>query len=158
MSRRTDDTGKLVLRLTIGGLLIMHGLPKIRDNSFVQNLVVDAGLPAFVSYGVFVGEIVAPVLLIIGLFTRTAALLVVTDMLFALWLVHSPDFGTIAPTGAWAIETPLMFLLGAATIAMIGPGKFAVAWNPTRDLVWSEPRTAGVRTREISATPVAHGL
>ena len=158
MSRRTEDTGKLVLRLTIGGLLFMHGLAKVRDNSFVQNEVLDAGLPAFVAYGVFVGEIVAPLLLIIGVFTHTAALLVVTDMLFALALVHPPDFGTVTPTGAWGIETPLMFLLGAATIALIGPGRFAVAWNPTRDLAWSEPRTAGVRTREISGTPVTHGL
>lgn len=158
MSQRTDDTGKLVLRLAIGGLLFMHGLAKVRDNSFVQNEVLEAGLPAFVAYGVFIGEIVAPVFLVIGLFTRVAALLIVTDMLFALWLVHPPDFGTITPTGAWGIETPLMFLLGASAIALLGPGRFAVGWNPTRDLGWSEPRTAGVHTNESARTPIAHGL
>jgi putative oxidoreductase len=158
MFRRTDDTGKLVLRLAIGGLLFMHGLAKVRDNSYVQNEVLDAGLPAFVAYGVFAGEIVAPVLLIIGLFTRTAAVLVMTDMLFALWLVHPPDFGTLSRTGSWGVELPMMFLLGAMAIAFMGPGRFAVSLNPTRDLGWSEPRRIGVRTTEISPTPAARGL
>ena len=43
MTQRTDDTGKLLLRLTIGGLLLFHGLAKLRDNSFVEGVVVDAG-------------------------------------------------------------------------------------------------------------------
>lgn len=159
MSRYTDDTGKLVLRVTIGGLLFMHGLAKVRDNSFVENEVLDAGLPAFLAYGVFLGEIVAPVLLIIGLFTRTAATLVAIDMLFALSLVHTGDFGTIAPTGAWAIELPVLFLLGAIAIGLLGPGTFAVAWSPNRDLVRSEPREVGVRrAHEIRPTPVSRGL
>jgi len=157
MSRHTDDTGKLLLRVMIGGLLFMHGLAKVRDNSMVENVVLDAGLPAFMAYGVFLGEIVAPVLLIIGLFTRTAALLVATDMLFALSLVHTDDFGTITRSGGWAIELPILFLLGAVAIALIGPGRFAVAWNPSRDLVLSEPRIAGVRrARDFPSTPITH--
>ena len=96
MSRRTEDTGKLVLRLTIGGLLFMHGLAKVRDNSFVQNEVLDAGLPAFVAYGVFVGEIVAPLLLIIGVFTRAAALLERRRRPFTRWVQHASSSVTRA--------------------------------------------------------------
>jgi putative oxidoreductase len=157
MTRRTDDTGKLVLRMAIGGLMFLHGLAKVRDNSFVEGAVLDAGLPAWMAYGVFIGEVVAPVLLIIGLFTRVAAGLVAIDMLFALALVHTGDFGSLTPTGAWAVELPLLFLMGAVTVALVGPGRYAVAWNPTRDLVWAEPSAA--RERHVhSREPITHRL
>jgi putative oxidoreductase len=135
MKQRTDDTGKLVLRLTIGGLLFFHGLAKVRDNSSVEGAVMNAGLPLWVSYGVFIGEVVAPLLLIIGLFTRTAAGLVIADMVAAILLVHVNEVTNLSQSGGLAVELPLLFLLGAATIALVGPGRFAVAWNPARDLV-----------------------
>lgn len=157
MSRRTDDTGKLVLRLAIGGLLFMHGLAKVRDNSFVQSEVLDAGLPAWMAYGVYIGEIVAPVLLIIGLFTRVAAGLVAIDMLFAVALVHYPgDLTSVTPSGAWAVELPMMFMLGALAIALIGPGRFAVAWNPSRDLVWASSPSTAQDHHGPSPRPVTH--
>ena len=135
MTQRTDDTGKLVLRLAVGGLLFFHGLAKVRDNTFVQDLVTGAGLPPWVAYGVFIGEIVAPLLLIIGLFTRTAAVLVMVDMVAALLLAHAGELTNLTRSGGLAIELPLLFMLGAASIALVGPGRFAVAWNPARDLV-----------------------
>lgn len=135
MTQRTDDTGKLLLRLTIGGLLLFHGLAKLRDNSFVEGVVVDAGLPSWAAYGPIIGEVVAPLLLIIGLFTRVAAGLVMADMVAALVLVHSGELTNVTQGGSLAIELPLLFLLGAASIALVGPGRFAVRWNPVRDLV-----------------------
>ena len=146
MTQRTDDTGKLLLRLGIGGLMFFHGLAKLRDNSFVEETVINAGLPAWAAYGVFVGEVIAPLLLMVGLFTRTAAMLVMADMVAAILLVHTGDVTRLTPTGGLAIELPMLFLLGAATIALVGPGRFAVAWNPMRDLV--TPReTIGARAR-----------
>ena len=135
MTQRTDDAGKLLLRLSVGGLMFFHGLAKVRDHSFIEDAVMGAGLPSWTAYGVFIGEIVAPLLLIIGLFTRAAALLLMIDMIAALTLVHSGELTNVNPTGGLAIELPLLFLLGAATIALVGPGRFAVAWNPVRDLV-----------------------
>jgi putative oxidoreductase len=135
MTQRTDDTGNLVLRLAIGGLLLLHGLAKVRDNTFVERTVSDAGLPAWAAYGAFIGEVVAPLLLIIGLFTRIAAGLVMADMIAALVLVHMGELTSLTQAGGLAVELPLLFLLGAATIALVGPGRFAVAWNPARDLV-----------------------
>lgn len=135
MTQRTDDSGKLLLRLAIGGLMFFHGLAKVRDNTFVEDAVSGAGLPAWMSYGVFIGEIVAPLLLIIGLFTRTAALLIVADMAVALVLVHANELTNLTRSGGLAIELPLLFLLGAAAIALVGPGRFAVKWNAARDLV-----------------------
>jgi putative oxidoreductase len=135
MTQRTEDAGKLVLRLSVGGLMFFHGLAKVRDHSFIEDAVMGVGLPAWTAYGVFIGEIVAPLLLIVGLFTRTAALFVMVDMIAALTLVHSGELTNLTPGGGLAIELPLLFLFGAMTIALVGPGRFAVAWNPVRDLV-----------------------
>jgi putative oxidoreductase len=152
MKQRTDDTGKLVLRLAVGGLLLFHGLAKVRDNTFVEDAVMGVGLPAWAAYGVFIGEIVAPLLLIIGLFTRTAAAIVMVDMAVALVLVHSGELTSLTRSGGLAIELPLLFLLGGASIALIGPGRFAVAWNPVRDLVTASEQLS---TRAGQQTPRA---
>ena len=79
MTQRTDDVGKLILRLGVGGLMFFHGLAKTRDPSFVIDTVTDAGLPGWIGYSVFLGEIVAPLLLIIGLFTRAAIMSIATS-------------------------------------------------------------------------------
>ena len=135
MTQRTDDAGKLILRLGIGGLMFFHGLAKTRDYSFVTDAVTGAGLPGWFAYGVFLGEIVAPVLLIIGLFTRAAAVLVAIDMVAAIALVQADRLTSLTRGGGLAIELELLYLLGAVTIALVGPGRLAAVWNPNRDLV-----------------------
>jgi hypothetical protein len=52
----------------------------------------------------------------------------------------------------------MMFMLGAIAIALIGPGRFAVAWNPTRDLVWAEPSARVREGHARSHEPVTHRL
>lgn len=69
------DAGKLALRLTFGGLMLFHGVAKIQHGvGWIAGALQEQGLPAFIAYGVFVGEILAPILIILGLFTRPAAL------------------------------------------------------------------------------------
>ena len=143
MTQRTDDVGKLILRLGVGGLMFFHGLAKTRDPSFVIDTVTDAGLPGWIGYSVFLGEIVAPLLLIIGLFTRAAAVLVAIDMIAAIALVHADEVTSLTRTGGLAIELELLYLIGAVTIALVGPGRLAAVWTPRRDLVTnSEPISA----------------
>ena len=72
---RFDDAGKLLLRLTIGILLLMHGLFKLANGiESITALVLAQGWPAWIAFGVFIGEIIAPSLLIIGVLTRAGAL------------------------------------------------------------------------------------
>ena len=132
--RTYDDLGKLFLRISVAGLLLVHGLSKLQNGiGFVQNQVGEAGLPSFVAYGVYVGEIIAPVLVILGLFTRPAALIIAFDMVAAILLARRADIATIGPGGGWAIETEMLFLLGAIAIAALGAGRFALGkpdrWN-----------------------------
>src|SRR6476619_804826 len=86
----TDDAGKLVLRAALAVLLLFHGVAKLTGGiGFVGDMLAKAGLPAFLGYGVYVGEVVAPLLILIGLFTRPAALVVAFNMVVAVLLVHT---------------------------------------------------------------------
>ena len=133
-STRLDDLGRLILRLSIGVLLLMHGVAKFSSgNGFVETMVSQNGLPSFVAYGAYVGEILAPVLVIVGLFVRPAGLIIACDLLGAIFLARRADVGTITQSGAWSIETEMLFLLGGLAIACLGAGRFAFGmsgrWN-----------------------------
>src|SRR3982750_1101189 len=105
MSSQHEDVGKLVLRLALGILILFHGLTKLSGGiDFVANVVTAAGLPAFLKYGVYVGEVIAPALLIIGWYSRIGALLIAINMLFALGLVHVNELFARGQTGGWALE------------------------------------------------------
>ena len=89
-------------------------------------MVTANGLPAVLAYGVYVGEVVAPVLLIVGVLTRPAALIVAFNMLVAIWLAHAGQIATIGKTGGWALELQGMFLFGAIAVAFLGAGRFSL--------------------------------
>jgi putative oxidoreductase len=121
-----SDFGKLLLRLMVGCLMLFHGIAKINGGiSFIINKVTQDGFPEFLAYGVYIGEVVAPLLLIIGLQTRFAAFIIVLTMSFAIYLVHSGDLFAITQTGAWAIELQMIYLLSALAIMIFGAGKIA---------------------------------
>lgn len=125
---RYDDIGKLVLRLSIGILLLMHGLHKLMHGIGGISAMVQAnGLPLWVAYGVFIGEIIAPVLMIVGLMTRISAFVVVVNMLVAIYLAHSHQLFHLTKTGGWLLELQGLYLFGALAIALLGAGRFSVA-------------------------------
>ena len=122
-----EDAGKLVLRLTLGILTLLHGLAKITGGvSGIAGMLQNAGLPGFLAYGVFIGEILAPLLVIFGFYARVGALVIVANMLFAIGLVHMKDVFLLTKTGGWGIELQAFFLFTALSVALIGPGRFAV--------------------------------
>ncbi|MFP5476043.1 MAG: DoxX family protein [Gammaproteobacteria bacterium] len=121
---RTDDIGKFLLRATLGVLILLHGIAKLAKGvDGIGHMLASHGVPSVLAYLVFVGEIVAPVLLIVGFFTRPAALVVAINMVVAIWLVHMGDLGKFNGTGGWALELQGMFLVAALAIAMIGGGR-----------------------------------
>ncbi|HEU4852021.1 MAG TPA: DoxX family protein [Telluria sp.] len=129
------DLGRLILRVTLGVLILLHGIAKLRGGiGFIEGVVTAHGLPAAFAYLVYVGEVLAPVLLIIGLWTRAAALVVLGNMLVAIALVHMGDLGRLNETGGWAIELQAMYIAAAATVALLGAGRYSVGgaagkWN-----------------------------
>ncbi|HEY2254056.1 MAG TPA: DoxX family protein [Variovorax sp.] len=130
---RSDDTGKLVLRVTLGVLLLLHGIAKLSEGvGPIGGLLAAHGLPSALAYLVFVGEILAPVLLIAGIYTRPAAWIVVANMLFTFWLVHMHNLWAIGKSGGWAHELEGLYLFGALAVALMGAGRFSVGGSSGR--------------------------
>lgn len=131
-SNTLDDLGKLVLRLTVGILLLFHGIAKMRYGiSGIESMVVARGLPAFFSWAVYIGEVVAPLMLIFGLYTRVAGLIVAINLLFAIALAHAGHLGQFTGTGGWRLELQGLYLFCGLAIAMLGAGRYAIGnrWN-----------------------------
>ena len=127
MNQNNQDFGKLILRLSLGLFVLLHGVAKITGGiDFITQVVQKAGLPGFVAYGVYVGEIVAPVLVILGLHARIGAAIIALNMLFAIFLVHTAELFALGQSGGWALELQGMFLFGAIAIALLGPGRFSI--------------------------------
>src|SRR5947209_20379925 len=89
-----NDAGKLILRLAVGGLMAFHGLSKLRHGvAWMAGPLSAHHLPAALAYGVYLAVVVVPVLLILGIFTRPAVLLIPFELAVAPHLVAgSPMF------------------------------------------------------------------
>ncbi len=121
-----DDLGKLLLRVTLGALLLLHGIAKMQNGiDPIIDAVAKTGLPLILAYGVFIGEVLAPLLLIAGIWTRTAALLGAVNMVVAIALMHGADIATLSKSGGWAIELQALYLALALAVALLGPGRYA---------------------------------
>ena len=126
-----DALGKLILRVTLGVLMLFHGLPKIGNDGTMQFIKgklaeLNMNIPPEVAYGVYLGEVVAPVLLIIGLFARFGGLLVAGNMVFAIALVHMGELMMRTETGGWALELQAFYLFCGLAVLFLGSGRFAV--------------------------------
>jgi putative oxidoreductase len=123
----SDDVGKLVLRVLLAILLLFHGVSKLIGGvGFIAGLLAKFGLPSALGYLVYVGEVIAPLLILVGLFTRAAALVVVINMLVALLLVHTSQFFSLSNTGGWALELQGMYLGSAVAVALLGAGRYSI--------------------------------
>jgi len=126
--QKNKDLGLLILRLTLGGLMLFHGIAKLTHGiEGIQAMLSSKGFPAFIGYGVYVGEIIIPLLLIIGYRTRIATLIFALNMLVALLLAHSGDIFSLSKHGGWAIELIAFFLFGAVALFFTGSGKYALS-------------------------------
>ena len=122
-----EDIGKLALRIGLGVLILFHGVAKLTGGiDFITDVVVKAGLPSFVAYGVYVGEVVAPLMVIAGWHTRVGGALIVLNMLFAIGLAHASELLAIGPSGGWALELQGMFLFCALAVQLLGPSRFSM--------------------------------
>lgn len=120
--------GLLLLRLTIGGLMLIHGLTKLTQGTDqIKDIVVSVGLPAFFSFGVLIGEVIGPVLLILGWKSRVGAGLIAFNMFMAVLLVHSADFFRLSPTGGWMLELNALYFFGSIAFILLGSGRYALS-------------------------------
>ena len=132
---KAEDAGKLVLRVVIGVLILLHGIAKLRFGlGDVATSLARAGLPAAIGYLVYAGEVIAPLLLILGWWARVGALLVAANMAVALVLGHWGHIFQVEGHGGLLLEVQFMFLFGALAVALLGAGRFSLGgarqrWN-----------------------------
>lgn len=121
------DTGRLILRIVLGVLILLHGIAKMSGPpDMIVGMLAKAGLPSVLAYGVYIGEVLAPVLLILGLWTRAAAIVIAINMVFAVALVHMGELSSLGKQGGYALELQAMFLFAAIAIAFLGAGRYSV--------------------------------
>jgi putative oxidoreductase len=130
------DLAKLVLRFTVGLLILLHGISKIQGGpGSILDIVEKAGLPGPFGYAVYVGEVVAPILMIVGFWTRVAAVVIAINMIVAVLLVHTGELLQLSPEGGgWALELQGLYLAVSIAIALLGAGRYSVGgvngrWN-----------------------------
>lgn len=122
-----DDLGKLILRLTLGILVLLHGLAKVTGGvGGIEGMLSGVGLPEMFAYGVYLGEVLGPIMIIIGWQTRIGAGLIAINMLFAIGLAHANEIFALSGSGGWALELQGMFLLTAVALIFTGPGAFGI--------------------------------
>ena len=116
------NLGMLLLRLTTGFLVCLnHGIPKITHfndwkGSFYNLAQIGSRWSLILS---IVAEVFASMFLILGLFSRFAALLLVLDLGVAVFLYHAPH-----PISRF--EDAITFFVISLFLLMVGPGKYSV--------------------------------
>jgi putative oxidoreductase len=127
---QSDSSGKLVLRLTLGILILFHGISKLMHPAgaigYISAQLSNAGFPSYLAYGVFIGEVLAPIMIILGFYSRIGALIVVINMIFAVVLVHTAQIFSLAKTGGWTLELQAFYLFTALALFLFGSGKVAI--------------------------------
>ncbi|SIR20695.1 putative oxidoreductase [Aeromonas sp. RU39B] len=125
------DLAKLLLRITLGGLLFFHGWHKVlAGTGAIQGMLEAQGVPGFIGYGVLIGEVVAPILLVLGILCRLSALSIFFTMIVAWLLVGTGKTFTLTPVGAWGIEDLVYYAMAALTVMLLGCGRYSVMSNP----------------------------
>lgn len=121
------DLGILVLRVSIGGLMLFHGIAKIiNGHGAVKGILAQNGWPEFLWLGVPVTEIIAPLLLILGVFTRLSGLGIVVVMICTLFLAFGWSAFAIGEYGGLVAELNLLYLGGGLTLFFTGGGKYRI--------------------------------
>jgi putative oxidoreductase len=130
---RLEDAGKLVLRVAIGALILLHGIAKIRHGlGDVATSLARVHAPAAIGYLVYVGEVVAPLMMIAGVAARVGALLVFANMTVAFLLGHPGEAFELTMHGGLLLEVQWLYLLGALAVAFLGAGRYSLVrghWN-----------------------------
>jgi putative oxidoreductase len=120
-----QPVGLLVLRIALGIIFVSHGYPKLahlRGGAQMQGFFVEHGLPGYFLYIAGVIETFGGGLLLLGLFTRAAGLLLALEMCVAIWKVHSAH-GYLAVND---YQFPLSLAAACFALATVGAGMISV--------------------------------
>ena len=119
-----------VIRLTVGGTLLVHGINKLMGAgvaAFASGSLAKRGIePALpLAYVVFLLETVGAVMIMLGLFTRVFAAAIAIEFVIIVFVAHWPmGYGWSNPRGGW--EYPLLWGLIFFAISLRGGGPYSL--------------------------------
>lgn len=123
----STDIAALILRVSTGGLFLIHGLTKLfvftpaGTASYFQSL----GLPGAFGYLTMLAEILGGLALVLGVATRLVSLVMALVLLGAAWFGHVANgFGFGNPGGGW--EYPVFWAIVMVALAALGGGRLAL--------------------------------
>jgi len=117
---RLKPLGLLLLRVAVGIIFIYHGYPKLFGHTReAMQEFVHLGLPGYFVYIAAVIEFFGGCMLVAGLFTRVAGLLLAIEMAFGLWRVHNIISN---PMAVGNYELPLVLAVSTFALATVGAG------------------------------------
>ena len=122
------DLGILFVRLGLGICLFMHGFAKILHGvGGVKGILAKAGLPEIMAYSSYIGEVVAPIMIILGIFSRIGALLITGTSLTIMYAYYGLG-NLLELTNAGGFKTEILYLYIALSLCIIfnGSGKYAI--------------------------------
>ncbi len=121
-----NDLARLLLRVALGALILLHGIAKLTGGvAPIEGMLQAHGVPGGFAYAVFIGEVIAPLMLLLGFHARIGGVLVAVNMLVAILLAHMGQLHQLNAQGGWALELQGMFLAAAVVIALVGPGRYS---------------------------------
>ncbi|WPO92458.1 DoxX family protein [Chryseobacterium sp. HR92] len=136
LTKKTNtDLGILILRISIGVLMLFHGIFKlIHGFDFIKSVLLEHGLPQFLWLGILVMEVIAPILLILGIFTRFSGLGITLLMTFSIYLARLSEAFTLNQFGGLGGELNFLFLFGGLSLFFTGGGKYSL-YKPSNDWI-----------------------
>lgn len=134
-----SDISALLLRLSLGSILIAHGMLKVVVFTVPGTVAYfeSLGLPAIVAQLTILGELGLGLALVLGLFTRLSALLATPIMLGATWAHSANGWLFSNQGGGW--EFPALLVALSIIVFIQGGGRFALSRLSTNKLAstWS---------------------
>ncbi len=128
---RTAPYASLLLRLALGILFLAHFSLKffVFTPAGTAKFFASLGLPGGLAYVTMAVELIGAVALILGIYARVAAIVLIPVLLGAIFTVHGPaGFFFTNPNGGW--EFPAFWIVGLLALALTGDGKFALKPTP----------------------------
>lgn len=127
MNTQKQEMALAIVRLSLGVILIAHGLLKwlVFTLAGSAEFFASVGFPGWLAYPVTFGEVIGGVLLLLGLFVRPVAIAMLPILLGALWTHIGNGWVFSNPNGGW--EYPALLVVMAMVVFLAGPDRWSLA-------------------------------
>ena len=121
---------------------MIHGLPKLLDITNTQSSFTNMGLPPELAVIIGLLEFIGGLAILLGIFTRIAAILLAIDMIGAILLVKLSK-GFIG-----GFELDLLYLAIMISLILTGPGSISIEKNILKREIFPKAPKYSIKEKE----------